>query len=335
VRLTDIEAWTLQVVDRVKARQPVEDDRVELKAKWPADPQRAARRIAGHANAVAGDRILWIIGIDEKAGTVPGAESTEQGTWWKQVARCFDELAPDVQFVGVPTDGVTVVAVVVSAERVPLVVTNAGGGAPEKEVPWRAGTDVRSAKRSELIRLLAPAITLPELTVFGGWLTYSLTTQDPGARWYLHLDLYVDMPVGATVVVPDHAVDVDVRWPDWSLPLTGGLHGAWGRRLGVSRLLGGGTDSPPPTFVVRGESQIILDGPGPATVVAEADLAPHPTAPADEAVVDVRFTPTGSARSGTFDAALTPTTASNHETARWAVTVGGVIRLRDVGHADR
>lgn len=223
----------------------------------------------------------------------------------------------------------------VSAERVPLVVTNAGGGAPEKEVPWRSGTDVRSAKRSELIRLLAPAIAVPEITVFGGWLAYHQPSKgEAHPRWYLHLDLYVDMPVGATVVVPDHEVVVDLRWPDWSIALKGGLHGARGRRWGMSRLLGGGTDNPPPTFVVRGEDQLILDGPGPATVVAEVNADPHPTAAADVAVVEVTFMPSRSTRAGTFRADLVPTSAAEHETARWAVRIGGTIRPSDVGRPE-
>ena len=41
MRLHEIEAWVLSIVDRVAKGQPVEDTRVELKAKWP-DPEWAA-----------------------------------------------------------------------------------------------------------------------------------------------------------------------------------------------------------------------------------------------------------------------------------------------------
>jgi hypothetical protein len=45
----------------------IEDDRVELKADWP-DAEKAARRVAGHANASGGGSVLWIIGLDEQRG---------------------------------------------------------------------------------------------------------------------------------------------------------------------------------------------------------------------------------------------------------------------------
>ena len=43
-----------------------EDDRVELKGEWPTDIPKAARRIAGHANASGGQSVLWVIGLDEE-----------------------------------------------------------------------------------------------------------------------------------------------------------------------------------------------------------------------------------------------------------------------------
>lgn len=45
-----VEAWVLSIVDRVRKKQRIEDDRVELKAEWP-EIAKAARRVAGHANA--------------------------------------------------------------------------------------------------------------------------------------------------------------------------------------------------------------------------------------------------------------------------------------------
>lgn len=57
MRLSEIEAWALAIADRVIARQPVEDDRVELKAAF-IEPDKAARRLAGHANAARGSSLL-------------------------------------------------------------------------------------------------------------------------------------------------------------------------------------------------------------------------------------------------------------------------------------
>jgi integrase len=65
-----IEAWALEIVDRLKAGQPIEDIRVEVKREW-VTPERTARRLAGHANAARGDAILWLVGLDERDPSNP------------------------------------------------------------------------------------------------------------------------------------------------------------------------------------------------------------------------------------------------------------------------
>lgn len=60
-----IESWALRVIDCVKNGQPNEDFLVELKTEW-IDTKKAARIIAGHANAARGENILWLIGVNEK-----------------------------------------------------------------------------------------------------------------------------------------------------------------------------------------------------------------------------------------------------------------------------
>ena len=57
---TQVENCILNVIDRVTAGRPVEDSRVELKAKWP-DPVKAARQIGAHANASCGEGFLAVI----------------------------------------------------------------------------------------------------------------------------------------------------------------------------------------------------------------------------------------------------------------------------------
>jgi hypothetical protein len=69
LQAAEIEAWTLRVVDQVRRQVSIEDARVEPKSDW-LDPKRAARRLAGHANAARGATILWIIGLDEANGVV-------------------------------------------------------------------------------------------------------------------------------------------------------------------------------------------------------------------------------------------------------------------------
>ena len=96
MRTCEIEAWALRAIDRVEKHQPNEDSRVELKAVWPDGPEKAARQIAGHANALHGEPILWVIGVDEKQG-VSGASQNDLANWWPQVKVQFDGPVPILQ----------------------------------------------------------------------------------------------------------------------------------------------------------------------------------------------------------------------------------------------
>lgn len=157
-----IESWALRIIEKVEASQPVEDSKVELKAEWPADHAKAARRIAGHANAARGEWILWLIGVDEQQG-VKGAEAEEPNIWLGQIGKQFEGLVPRYFDLNVLTkNGQTVVAIVFETNRAPYVVKNpsfgkqAGEGVA-LEVPWREGTKVRTATRADLLLLLNEA----------------------------------------------------------------------------------------------------------------------------------------------------------------------------------
>jgi len=161
-----IESWVLNIVDRVKRNEPIEDFRVELKSEW-IDSEKAARRIAGHANAARGTSVLWLIGVDEKKG-ITGAKYEDLANWYTQVQTSFDGLAPRFTDLNIPVDGKTVVALLFETNRAPFVVKNpmfgkAGGGPVQLEVPWREGTSIRSATRADLLRLLSPLETLSEI----------------------------------------------------------------------------------------------------------------------------------------------------------------------------
>jgi hypothetical protein len=136
-----IESWALRVIDCVKSGQPNEDFLVELKREW-IDKYKAARRIAGHANAARGENILWLIGVDEKQSLVVGAAAAELASWYPAVASFFNELAPRMIPLNIPVDDVIVVALLFETDRAPFVIKNPangqpGGGAVELEVPWR------------------------------------------------------------------------------------------------------------------------------------------------------------------------------------------------------
>src|SRR5687768_5866162 len=108
--IPQIEHWAREVIERVKARQPVEDARVELKSDWPREHRKAARQIAGLANAARGEPVLFLVGVDEKAGTVSGAAMTDLVAWHAQVVRCFDSVSPIMHEHAFGIDGHTVVA---------------------------------------------------------------------------------------------------------------------------------------------------------------------------------------------------------------------------------
>jgi hypothetical protein len=268
-----IEAWALEIVDRLKAGQPIEDSRVEVKRKW-IPPERAARRLAGHANAARGDAILWLVGLDERDPSTPvvGVDAMEYSTWWSQTSAQFVELAPEVRELNVPTDGRTVVALWIETTRAPFVVKNPmrgtpEGGVAETEVPWREGTSVRSATRSDLIRILVPAISMPEAEVSVCELSFEL---DPRRRsreeqYHLHMTVYLRMRLdGPVLIFPDHDARVEAVVDDELVVLRNVVLDA---PSGQTSLL---SQTPIAQTSERGAGQLLVHGSGPIAIRASA-----------------------------------------------------------------
>jgi hypothetical protein len=167
MRISELEGRTLQLMDRLIAGQPIEDDRIELKRDWP-DPVKAARILAGHANASLGEPILWLIGLDESSRSVVGAEYVELSNWSTKLHSCFDGLAPQMQSANIPTsDGKTIVALLFDTNRSPYVVNNPTGGQIQREVPWRDGTGTRTARREDILKMLLPQYATPTIEPLG------------------------------------------------------------------------------------------------------------------------------------------------------------------------
>lgn len=287
MRLNEIEAWALAIADRAIAHQPVEDDRVELKAAF-IEPDKAARRLAGHANAARGSSLLWIIGIDDDAGTIPGVAASDFAEWWARIEALFNEVAPDVRVVNVPYDRVTMVALLINPDRAPFAVANpahgrTGGGPVELEVPWREGTATRSARRSDLLRLLVPALTTPQIEVLHASLTLSLQRhqlsdpsgprEDDSVR--LTARFYIEHLSSEMLIIPDHRTSAEVL-------------NASGKRLLTTEGLELGTSGIRRTYsasgigredvrltVERGAGQLLVHAPGLAA--AWKQLKPLPT----------------------------------------------------------
>lgn len=214
MNIVEIEEWAARILQLATSRGGVEDTRVELKATLP-DAAKAARRLAGHANAAGGASILWLIGVGNDGKIVSGSPP-DQAAWLSQVKSCFcDGASPDVQSIHIGK----VLALCFDTRRAPFVVRNPefgkpSGGAIEYEVPWRDGTAIRSASRSDLLRILLPARDLPTFELLKGGLV--LVREDtnigPRLRWSLFLALYAHTLSESRVTFPFHRCQVTVNF---------------------------------------------------------------------------------------------------------------------------
>ena len=212
----EIEFKVLEIIDRLEKGQLIEDDTVELKTEWPRDHFRAARRIAAHANSARGEPVMWLIGIDEKKGVV-GADFEELSIWFAKVRSRFDQLmAPNLISLSIPYDGKTVVALVFETERAPYVIRIPDStGIITHEVPWREANSTRSARRSDLIKLLYPIQKKPDLEILDGRIELQRAiagmSQAAAYQWTLSMKIYVVTYSAETVVIPFHRCEVLFR----------------------------------------------------------------------------------------------------------------------------
>lgn len=220
MRLHEIEHWALRIIDQVVNNKPDEDSRIELKREWP-DAQKAARQIAGHANSCRGEPILWLIGVDEGSQSVPGVSPNELSIWYNQVKSQFDEkIAPSLVDLNVPYKGVVVVALYFDASRIPYVVKikNPKGG-EILEVPWREGTEVRTARREDLIRLLTPVHRIPKVELLSANLSVirHFEPRDDVPlkyKWELTATYYFEADVDSILVIPFHRCNIEAQIAD-------------------------------------------------------------------------------------------------------------------------
>lgn len=259
-------------------RQPIEDSRVEAKSEWP-EARRAARQIAAHANEARGEPILWLIGLDEKSGSVSGADNKELADWWAKVCSSFDDLYPTLQSINVPAGNNIVVALLMETNRFPYVIKHPDGGQIQYEVPWREARSTRTARRRDLIRLLEPQINVPLAEVLDA--SARITQDSGGFHWDMRVTLYVSpAAVGQQIVLPFHRARIEfwndsLEASDWRIsmsPLTR-FHAEPGNFKTV-------VDS---HTVLGSGSEVIVHGPGVVIVEATrggATAGLRPNAPA-------------------------------------------------------
>ncbi len=212
----EIEFKVLDIIERLEKGQPIEDDTVELKSEWPKDHFRAARRIAAHANSARGEPILWLVGIDEKTGVV-GADFEELSIWFAKIRSRFDQLlVPNLISLSVPYNGKTVVALLFETDRAPFVIRSPdSNGIVTHEVPWREANSTRSARRSDLIKLLYPIQKKPRIEILDGKIELQKAiagfNQAGEFQWNLNMKLYFITFSTDTVVIPFHRCELVFR----------------------------------------------------------------------------------------------------------------------------
>ena len=325
----EIENWVLRVIERINKGQPCEDSRVELKTDWP-DPQKAARQIAGHANAARGESILWIIGVDEKTGVI-GASNEELANWYPRVAANFVGITPTVFDLNIPFNDSTVVGLLFDTSRIPYVVKNPaygsqGGGPVQLEVPWRENRSTKSASRSDLIKLLSPLGKLPSIEVLAAELKlYASKNQNNSkaveSSWELNIDLYVVPPSFDRVVIPFHRCSAFIEIEDC-------INRTYLNEFSLAppsrMVLGGrgGISSEVDSVTVLGTSnEVIVEGPGVVELSAKERFQTEYSNLQADAKVTVILTPSEAESSINLDIILTSLfsieTKKNNWMSRW------------------
>lgn len=297
MRTHEIEEWALRVIEAVLSKANVEDARVELKRQL-VDPDRSARRIAGHANRAAGEPILWIVGIDEKTHEIISV-TDDTAAWWSSVQSRFDGIAPTLTDVTLSIEGKTLKALLFDTDRRPFVVRTSTG---EFEVPWRDGTRVRSATRNELIRLLTPVARLPDFKILSG----SLAIQEiqsgasPLFELKLNMHVYVVPKNEARLVFPFHQASC-------TLEVTGA-------RISIPRIVfnevispqaGGLRVADPQATVKASATELVVTGPGSFHFLASYATGSQDIAAAvshaDRAIITATILPTDSSVSAILE----------------------------------
>jgi len=209
-------ARCIPIVDAAKEGKPVEDSFVELKSELPQEA-KAARGLAGLANAAGGEPVIWLVGIDEKRHKVVGASKDELSSWYQRLEHFFDGHAPKLSLnESIPTGEQIVVAMVFETDEAPYVVSM---GQDTRDVPWREANRTRSAYRQELMRILAAHSLLPVVEVKSAAFRTERNSSGQLSRIIFEALMYVKPRNDRTLVFPRHDCKAHVEIPG-SLPKT-------------------------------------------------------------------------------------------------------------------
>jgi hypothetical protein len=333
MRSHEIENWARQVIRRQGGGQQ-EDSLVELKAKWP-EPRWTARQLAGHANAARGVPILWLIGVDGSSGVV-GCEDTEVGDWYNQIRAEFDGgVAPTL--LGHPTfehAGRFLVPLVFTTDRPPYVIRNPARDTPKSgpfslEVPWREGTNVRSAGRAELLAMLTETAPIPAVEILRGQVVITPSTKDgtnilDPERWTVtvEVEVYISPRGSASTVIPFHRCITKLRPRGGATPVT--IPGGYIREGAWRRIAEPGEERS--RTITATLDELIIDGPGKSAQVSVLRGPAWASVP-DFEMIEIEWRQASDERTVMFAAPLETVTVSESEKeasiiAAWLITPG-------------
>ena len=301
--------WASEVCTRVSRGIRNEDSRVELKGEW-IDAKKAARRIAGHANSMRGEPILWIFGVDEKVGIVGLADTRDPGEWYASARSVFDGAAPDLGgIVTVEFDGKELVAMQLNTDSAPYVVKNVSGDGPiQFEVPWRDGTLLRSAHQRELLQILLPIQRLPTFEPIEATL---IANQDGGTLdWRAEVIAFVEPATPDYVTVPFHRMEVVVKRHDGSnLELT----------LSPSMMPVAQYELLDPRRIWATSSEVIIGCPGRVRITARGydPITIGEAEPEGDRRIVIRVLPTHAQFPRTFEVTLVPSIDRASHAGHW------------------
>jgi len=199
VRSTEIEFWALSNLEQTPAASNTANrERYRLFSKWPSPTSALARRLAGEANAARGLPLLWLFGGDPPHDKLTSAFDD----WSTRLLANFDGLGPEMKAVPVQHAGHLWTAIAIETTRLPFVIMHS----KKREVPWWEAGEVRSATRSQLLRLLVPASRLPVFEIIEAeFLFYqnidpSNSRRNP-YRWALDSTIFLVPNPGDRVVI--------------------------------------------------------------------------------------------------------------------------------------
>jgi hypothetical protein len=201
---------------------------------------------------------------------VTGVALSETGDWFRRVASFFDGVVPRYVDIAVPISRDTVVALWCESDRSPYVVRNPaygsiGAGPIQLEVPWREGTEIRTARREDLMRLLIPASREPVIEPIWAELTKAPSAQPGANNLFLRSNLYLVPQTEGRIVFPLH------RCHGSFTLLPSGNSAVFGP-IALREVRPSVIDSGDHRMIVATTSELIVNGPGRFQFEASAEI---------------------------------------------------------------